>query len=859
MKDAIIALVRPATSDTHPSRPSAPRPSRPSRLRSRSARRPAAALAMVLTAAPANAQEELPDTVYGLDGIEVVVGSRAGVRNPAELAVPVDIYGAEELARLGEVDLAEALGRIAPSFNSTRFQGGDGAALHVATLRGMSADQVLVLVNGKRRHAVAFPKVIASQGLGTTGTDLRAIPVHAIKRIEVLREGAASQYGSDAIAGVINIVLKDDADGVTTSTYLGRTSWGDGERVLASANAGFGLGADGFLNLTVEYGNQQPTTRAGMAPTCFGPDASYAPCANGGRTAQLQRIGEPDYQSAAVALNAAVAAGESSEFYAFATWSGREAVADGLYRKADWVPRNVSYVHPDGFFPTEESELNDISSVVGLRGDWGDWSADLSLGMGQGEFRFNAANSINPSYAAEYLSRNPEATPDAIASNSGPANVFSGALALRQIDVNADAARDLTLGSAPAHVALGGAYRRESFWMTAGEQASYACGPSSSPGSFPAAHEQNTDGSAFASCGIQGFPGYSPASADASERSRNSFGAYVDMEVEPGRVFSLGAALRFENYSDAGTSLTGKVSGRLELGESGAALRSAVSTGFRAPRLPQRGFNTVIFQGGGGGLTSTGFLPEGDDIACNDFDACSLAHETSRSYTLGFVYSSDSGFLFTADWYRVAVADAIVLTQGLGPDHGLRANAQFQGRPVDGVSFWTNAVDTRTQGLDVVATWRARGMSWGAVDLTASLHRNETELTANRNPAFVRETQTMLLTENQPKQRIGAGVDVRLAQGIGARFRLNHIGSLMSPFIFEEPVTIDAAAIADAELSVEVAGRVRLAVGANNLLDKLPNKLPDGHVAQLWAFDYPAESPYGLAGRVAYVRADFAM
>ena len=812
-----------------------------------------AALAM-----PAAAQEP-PDTIYGLDEIEVVVGSRAGTRNPAELAVPVDIYGAEELARLGEVDLAEALGRIAPSFNSTRFQGGDGAALHVATLRGMSADQVLVLVNGKRRHGVAFPKVIASQGLGTTGTDLRAIPMHSIKRIEVLREGAASQYGSDAIAGVINIVLKDDASGVTTTTQLGRTSWGDGERITAAANAGFGLGNDGFLNFTVEYGNQQPTTRAGMAPTCFGPDPEYAPCAGGGRTAQLQRIGEPDYQSAALALNMAVPTGESGEFYAFATYSGREAVADGLYRKADWVPRNVSYVYPDGFFPTEESELNDASSVLGVRGELGDWSADMSVGLGQGEFRFSAANSINPSYAAEYLARNPGATGDAIASSAGPRNVFSGALALRQIDVNADAARDLSLGSAPAHLALGAAFRRESFWMTAGDQASYACGPSNSPGSFPAAHQQNPDGAAFASCGIQGFPGYSPASADASERNRNAIGAYADLEVEPATALSLGAALRFENYSDAGNSLTGKVSGRLELGESGAALRAAVSTGFRAPRLPQRGFNTVIFQGGGGGLTSTGFLPEGDPIACGDFGACSLAHETSTSFTGGFVYAGDSGLLLTADYYRVAVADAIVLTQGLGPDHGLRDNAQFQGRPVDGVSFWTNAVDTRTQGFDIVGTWRFRGMSWGAADLSASLHRNDTEITSNRNPAFVRETQTMLITENQPKQRIGASLDVRSARGIGARFRLNHIGSVMSPFIFEEPVEIEAAAVADAEVSVEFAGRVRMAVGATNLLDKLPNKLPADHVAQLWAFDYPAESPYGLSGRIIYVRADLAI
>ena len=809
-------------------------------------------------AASAAAQEP-PDTVSRAGRAGGVIGSRAGTRNPAELAVPVDVYSAEELGRLGEVDLAEALGRIAPSFNSTRFQAGDGAALHVATLRGMSADQVLVLVNGKRRHGVAFPKVIAFQGLGTTGTDLRAIPLHSVKRIEVLRGGAASQYGSDAVAGVVNIVLKDDAHGVTTSTHLGRTSWGDGEQITASTNVGIGLGDEGFLNLTAEYANQQPTTRAGIGPTCFAPDPDYAPCAGGGRTAQLQRIGEPDYRSAAIALNAAVPAGESGEFYAFATYSGRQAVADGPYGKADWVPRNVSYVYPDGFFPTEESELNDASSVLGVRGDLGGWWADLSLGLGQGEFRFGTANSINPSYAAEYLARNPDATPDAIAGNAGPRDVFSGALELRQTDVSADAARHLSLGGTPAHLALGAAYRRESFQMTAGDPASYACGPSNSPGSFPAAHQQNTDGSAIASCGIQGFPGYSPASADASERSRNSIGAYADVEVEPANHLSLGAALRFENYSDAGNSLTGKLSGRLELGASGAALRAAVSTGFRAPRLPQRGFNTVIFQGGGEGLTTTGFLPEGDPIACGDFGACSLAHETSRSYAGGLVYSNDSGLLLTADYYRVSVADAIVLTQGLGPDHGLRDNAHFQGRPVDGVSFWTNAVDTRTQGFELVGTWRFRGMSWGEADLSASLHRNETEITNNRNPAFVRETQTMLITENQPKQRIGAGLDVRSARGVGARFRLNHIGSVMSPFIFEEPVKIEAAAVADVELDFEVGGRVRVAVGANNLFDKLPNKLPDGHVAQLWAFDYPAESPYGLSGRVTYVRADLAM
>ena len=327
----------------------------------------------------------------------------------------------------------------------------------------MNGDQVLVLVNGKRRHGIAFAKVLAASGQGTTGTDLRAIPVDAIKRIEVLREGAASQYGSDAIAGVINIVLKDDTDGLSASTYLGRTSRGDGLRLLTSANAGIPLG-EGFLNVTMEMSRQEVTNRAGAAPTCFGPDPGYGPCANGGKVVQLMRNGEPDYKGA-------------------------------------------------GFM----------------------------------------------------------------------------------------------------------------------------------------------------------------------------------------------AKLRFEQYSDAGASLTGKVAGRVELGETGAALRGAVSTGFRAPRLPQRGFNTIGFVGGSDGLVSAGFLPEGDPVACQDFGACSLGHETSLSFTGGFVYSHDSGLLVTADYYRIQVGDAIALTQSLTQSQlGLRpgpvrepaperhGDARFQGRPVDAVAqIWS--------------------------------------------------------------------------------------------------------------------------------------------------------------------------
>ncbi len=482
-----------------------------SRPRSRTLAMAGATCLQAFSALPGVTQEP-PDTVVAGDSLLVVVGSRAQVQDPVLLPVPVDIYGSEELSRLGDIDLGEALGRVAPSFNSTRLTVGDGAAFHVATLRGMNPDQVLVLVNGKRRHGIAFAKVLSMLGMGTTGTDLRAIPIHSIERIEVLREGAASQYGSDAIAGVINVVLKDDAAGSRWSTYLGRTSFGDGERLLTSGNVGLALGErGGYLNVTGEYSRQTPSQRGGEAPTCFGPNPSYAPCADGGKVMYLSRNGEPDYEGGAVMANAALPAGETMELFAFGGFSRRSAASDGLYRKADWVPRNVSYVYPDGFFPIEESDLTDASLVAGLRGEFDAWSAELSAGFGQGRFSFDVANSINPSYAAAQLTRNPAASSAEIAAAAGPRSAHSGTLNLRQMNVNADAQREMELGSTPGLLAMGAALRSESYWMGAGDPVSYACGPGNTAGSFPAAHHLNTDGSEVASCGMQGYPAIAPS------------------------------------------------------------------------------------------------------------------------------------------------------------------------------------------------------------------------------------------------------------------------------------------------------------------------------------------------------------
>ena len=579
-----------------------------------------------------------------LDDI-VVIGTRVRGVAPENLSVPVEFYEIEEMTTTGTSDLAVALQQVAPSFNSQRNAIGDGGLFHSALLRGMTPNHTLVLVNGKRRHSLSFPRPLETALQGTTGVDLRAIPIAAIERIEVLRHGAVPQYGADAIGGVINIVLKENAEESTASLEAGVTGEGDGGRYGLSTNVGLPLGSEGALNLTLELFDQGRTDRA------F--DTSHLDV-GGAHDPPIERkvvLGEPEYDIKALFLNAAVPLeGDAGELYAFGGWSVRNGLSSGAWRDPVWAQdRMVAPIHPGGFLPFEKSTSEDLAASAGFRSEINQWNYDLSLSYGANTFDFGAIDSINASWAAGWLQRQLDQgrtlsgiTLSDIVANAGPRAGDSGGTKLETWSLDAETTTTFTLGTREIDAAFGAGYQQARFRIRAGDYASYGCGPEGMPPIEAPAVGLDADGNVtqldgLARCGHQGYPGYSPINAKFSERDRPSYSAWADFHHDVTSAWSLETAVRWEQYEGAGDSVTGMLGSRLAL-SSAASLRATASTGFRAPSLPELGFNTIIFSGGGAeGLSVTAVLEDG---AANQFfglGAENLQHETSRSLIAGIV------------------------------------------------------------------------------------------------------------------------------------------------------------------------------------------------------------------------------
>ena len=445
-----------------------------------------------------------------LDDI-VVIGTRVRGVAPENLSVPVEFYEIEEMTTTGTSDLAVALQQVAPSFNSQRNAIGDGGLFHSALLRGMTPNHTLVLVNGKRRHSLSFPRPLETALQGTTGVDLRAIPIAAIERIEVLRHGAVPQYGADAIGGVINIVLKEDAGESTASLEAGVTGEGDGERYGVSANVGLPLGPEGALNLTLELFDQGRTDRA-FETSHLDPNGPNAPSVE-----RKVVLGEPEYDIKALFLNAALPLGDDmGELYAFGGWSVRNGLSSGAWRDLSWSPdRMVAPLHPDGFLPFEESTSEDLAATAGLRSAISDWNYDLSVSYGANTFDFGAIDSINASWAARWLQRQLEQgralssiMPADVIANAGPRSGDSGGTKLETWALDAETTTTFTLGTREIDAAFGAGYRQERFRIRAGDFASYGCGLPDAPGEAPAV-TLDADGNvvqldSLARCGHQG-------------------------------------------------------------------------------------------------------------------------------------------------------------------------------------------------------------------------------------------------------------------------------------------------------------------------------------------------------------------
>ncbi len=608
-----------------------------------------------------------------------VVGSRSLNRSPTDTPAPVDIIDLQKvISRTGQLDVNQLLQYAAPSFNSNRQTGSDGAD-HVdpASLRGLGPDQTLVLINGKRRHQSSLVNLFGTRGRGNTGTDLNAIPASAIERIEILRDGAAAQYGSDAIAGVINIVLKTTTDvlevNANAGTYQAKYRFDDrkfdGLNYNLNANYGFKIKKDGFLNLTADYNFRDHTNRANTTP---------------GDLARRQ-YGDPKAQNSALYLNARLPLSERTQLYAFGGLNYRKGDAYAWTRFAD-DDRNVPAIYPDGFDPIISSKINDRSITAGVRHLIGKAEFDLYNTFGSNRFHYFVNNSLNTSLGA-----------------ASPTSFDAGGFQLNQNVTGLKFSRFYKETLQGFNLAAGAEYRVENYQIFAGEEASYR---SYETGVAP---------------GSQGFPGFQPG--DVINKGRSNLGVYVDMEADITKAFLFGVAARYEHYSDFGGTLNGKLSARYKVTDF-LTLRATASTGFRAPSLPQMYFNSTITNFVNGQPVEV-LIARNESQVTQTLGIPKLKQETSQNLSAGITLNPTNSLSLTVDGYLVKIKDRIVLTGQFGDDDDA-IGQDLKALNVGQAQFFTNAISTTTKGLDVILTHRT-GLGNGS--LTSSLAANFNKLT----------------------------------------------------------------------------------------------------------------------------------
>lgn len=651
-----------------------------------------------------------------------VVGSRSTKRTAVDTPVPVDVIDVSQLAtKNGNVEITQILQYAAPSFNATKQSGSDGADHIVpASLRGLGPDQTLVLINGKRRHQSSLVNIFGTRGRGNSGTDLNAIPVAAIKRIEVLRDGASAQYGSDAIAGVINIVLKDNTDGVTGGITYGAYStaigegWEestgetlynvegknrldgkdkrfDGETTKLDLNYGVKIGEKGFINFTTELFSKEKTLRPGFS----------------------WRKG---YGSAAVdafnfMVNTMIPVSENTEIYAFGGKNYRDTNANAFSRDsyADGDNRSVPSLYPNGFTPQITSNIIDASVSAGVRHKMENgWNVDFNNTFGKNSFQYYIKNTNNASLK-----------------DASPTDFDAGGHSLSQNTTGVDFNKYFEDAANGINLAFGMEYRTENFVIFSGEEASYALYdvdglPVTNPATQTVAFDSNGDDLPG---GSQGFPGYSPD--NEVDRSRSNLGIYIDSEFNLSENLLAAIALRYEDYSDFGSTFNYKLASRFKVNEN-LSLRGSLSTGFRAPSLAQLYYN-LIFTNIVGGASLTSLLSANNSTVTKAFGINQLTEEKALNGSVGFTYKK-GGFTATVDAYSISVDDRIVLTDNF--------DASGLGIPgVEAAQFFANGVDTRTQGLDLVFTYGApiNGYSSFNIGLIGNLNKLKIDKIHNGN------------------------------------------------------------------------------------------------------------------------------
>ncbi len=767
-----------------------------------------------------------------VEGIELgevqVVGSRSYNRSATDSPVAVDVIDVAELASSnGKVEINQILQYAAPSFNATKQSGSDGADhIDPASLRGLGPDQTLVLVNGKRRHQSSLINVFGTRGRGNTGTDLNALPASAIKRIEILRDGASAQYGSDAIAGVINVVLKDQTGGLSAGITRGAYSTAvgdgyaeesgetifnaegenrldgedksfDGTTTKLDLNYGIALTEDGFANVTAEYLNKDRTLRPG-----FSWRKGYGTAAAEGFNFMI---------------NSALALGDNTEIYAFGGRSFRDTDAYAFTRDsfADGDNRAVPSLYPDGFSPRITSNINDASVSAGIKHTLpSGWKGDFSNTYGKNNFHYFIRGTNNASLG-----------------DASPTDFDAGGHSLAMNTTSLDFSKFYDEVASGVNVAFGLEYRTENFEIFAGEEGSYAIYDENGVAiTNPEVQVPATDSNGDAlPGGSQGFPGYSPD--NEVDRNRTNLGAYVDVELNASKQFLVGGAVRYENYSDFGETLNFKVAGRYKVSDD-LALRGSVSTGFRAPSLAQIHYN-LVFNNIVAGMSLRTLLASNTSTVTKAFGIDQLKEETAVNGSIGFTYET-SGFTATVDAYSITVDDRIILTDNF--------DATSLGVGVEAAQFFANGVDTRTRGLDIVLSYQ-RNLGFGRVNVGVAGNVNDLEIQQINSGelnefTFFGPFSQAYLEAAAPDSKIGLNLgfaasrfDVQVNITQFSEVKLQDFQWVDTPATNQAeadalfPVatdTYEAAATVDVSVSYSVTPNIKLTVGGANIFNEYP-------------------------------------
>lgn len=797
----------------------------------------------------------------------VVTGARGRPRTIADSAVPIDVLSSDDIIDVPFTDANDILKTLVPSYSLARQPISDGGTfIRPASLRGMPTDKTLVLVNSKRRHRAAL---VSIGGSGTQGPDIATIPAIALKSVEVLRDGAAAQYGSDAIAGVINFILKDAPDGAMLTAEVGKYYEGDGFQSTFAGNFGAALGDAGFFNLSGEASSQASTHRGTQycetyfcldpnSPLYNAPSDAYYEAALANAQAvhgisDAQQWGQPNADALRFFLNTGYELSPSASLYAFANYS--KSSGDGTFfyrypgnntvedlRLPDGSIYNPLEKFPGGFAPRFVGDVIDYSFVGGIKGEvWDGLTYDFSGRLGNSKVKYTLTNTINPSMG-----------PDS------PTEFRPGDLINEEIQFQADFGKEFEIGLAePLLFAFGLSYLDETYEIVQGAENSYIAGPyavsdpwdlctGTGGAAVPTAAglEAIANGSTL-NCastsdpvyrvvpvGANGFPGYSPEFS--GEYARESFAAYADVSADITERLFLQGAVRFEDYSDFDSEVVGKLAGRFKVTDA-IAVRGSVGTGFRAPSPGQQGTTNVSTRLPDGVPVATGLFPAGGSIAAA-LGAKPLTPEKSVNYTLGVTGSFDA-FSLSIDYYRIDLEDRInaISTQTVSTNPA--ADTAYQNylklvqagvagaETIGGVFYFQNLFDTKTEGVDVVATYALGWADGSSTSLTGSVNYNKTVFDGSVPSVFNPESRYDFL-EGTPKWR-GVFTAKHETGPFSFLARANYYGSytnsdsVSGELVYQE---FDPVVQVDFEATYSFEDMYRISVGARNIFDQYPDE-----------------------------------